>query len=349
MSNDIFDYFGGSAERPEDSVEEELDLSDLEQLAKEQESAEPASDETSADSDAAEPVAEMSDQDAAGNEAVEPVAEEFAPAADEEPEAKPDETTHWLDLASSLGVAMASTEFEAEQPRPKPEKVPPKGKKVRSEKRPSGREDEVEEPVFGQGLLDEIEPTPDESRQQQLLADLFPPTEEGAYTEPAPSAPEEAIEAALDPDIVEFEIEELSSSGGWPSSTPPRESAQRPRAEQQSNSEDDDESVAQSEPVRRTDARPDRDEGRRGQGGRRRRRRPERAPGDERSPQRPHAASEATDDGDDSEGETRSEKRTDFRNVKFPTWNETISPIIESNLARRKKGKDRRRPRRGGR
>ncbi len=32
MSNDLFDYFGGTAERPDEPSDEELDLSDLENL-----------------------------------------------------------------------------------------------------------------------------------------------------------------------------------------------------------------------------------------------------------------------------------------------------------------------------
>jgi hypothetical protein len=285
------------------------------------------------------------------------------------PPVQQEDESHWGDLASSLGVAAGAAQVEpptraaTQPPKPAPTKKAP-----RQAPKPASSDSESD---FGRGLLDDAPVSEEESRQKQLLSELFVPTSD-AYDEPPSSVRQvddvdlvdddlfdetdadesTTADAMLDEDMVEFEVEELSSEeenrqSEWSRRPPPSretEPRRRERSERPDKREPD-------EPRSERPARPSRDEGRR-----RRPRRDDRDRGPappRRSDEKPRSQVLPADedfiidpiDDEAAEQEAASRPETgDTKSIKFPTWTEAVGPIIEANIARR--GKTRSRPRR---
>jgi hypothetical protein len=229
--------------------------------------------------------------------------------------------------------------------------------------------------------LDDAPDSDEEHRQKQLLSQLFVPTGE-PFEEPESGvrqvddveildediADDELIEEELidedlvddvviDDEMVEFEVEELSSAeeqgrsefGRRPQA--PRDNPPRRREPVETEGPPDGEEPKRDRPHHR-----DRDEG-----PRRRPRRGDRGRGRSGS-DRPAAPPEKKvrsqvlpadedfiidpiDDELDNETEEIRPDESGTKSIKFPTWNETVSPIIEANIGRRNKSKGRpRRP-----
>ncbi len=268
-----------------------------------------------------------------------------------------DDASHWLGLASSLGVAMDPTEFEESE---KPSQQVPSqrtrhpAKRDRPPKKILPVTDEVEDNLFGKGLLDDMAPDPDETRQEQVPSDMFVPvgniTDAEFVDDRRPDEnPEEVIEESFDFDtddeIVEFEVEELSSNVHRNEPRRPRRQG-RSRPARQTDSSEETTQRPQSAESDRAESVPGSGTGE----PRRRRNRRRRSPTQSsetisiRGPDESFEAEidEESLDRDDS----KPERKSDLKSVKFPTWVEAIGPIVEGNIARHKKSKIRR-PKRG--
>lgn len=359
MGDDIFDIFGGTTNLPEDSGDE-LDLSGLGSTP----SADPGSAEASSSSAEA---STKRDQDRS-----EPEVESTGKPATEA------DDTHWIDLASTLGVAIGSTQFEEPSPKKSGSSRSPAARKGTKPKPPAKPAEAEDESWFGRGLLDEVPEPEDIHRQKQVLSEMFVPTGE-PFEEPSSVRQVDDVEVDasdltddetvddempddveldgdtvdLEMDVVEFEVEELSDHG---ESRP--SSFGRPRRDDRDGSR----RSGSSEPRRSREEEPssrdrnrsgrdrdDRGRSRRDERGRDRpaRRRPPQSESRPRSQVLPADEDFIVDPVDDEMAEQQSANPAESqttKSIKFPTWLETVSPIIEANLARR--GKPKGRPRR---
>lgn len=371
MGENVFDFFGGMANLPDDEGGEELDLSGLDSTG--EESSKKESDE-SGTSGEMESYAGKERADAAEQEALEQ--EPTRPGQGED--------SHWLDLASSLGVAIGSTEFEQQATgksgatgRASSAKKPPRATPKPS--RPKSADDDA---GFGRGLLEDVPPSEEESRQKQLLSELFVPTGEAFETpsgevrqvDDVEIVDDEMIEDELDEELmdvdvvdediiddemVEFEVEELSSgedqgrSEFSRRSPPPRENT--PRQRESSERSEPRESEGRRDRPRQEDRedrpprRSRRDRGR-GRPGSDRPAPPEKKVRSQVLPADEDFIIDPLDDDVSNEVDETRPEAAGTKSIKFPTWLEAVSPIIEANIARRGKSKSRpRRPQgRGG-
>jgi hypothetical protein len=275
-----------------------------------------------------------------------------------------------MDLASSLGVVAASSPVDqparssASTPRSVPAKKP---------SRPAPkREAQASDSDFGRGLLEDIPVSEEEHRQEQLLSEMFVPSDE-PFVEPTGGVrqvddvnvddEEELIDdeelaerihptELLDEDMVEFEVEELSSeeenrrSEFARRSPPPRGTPARRR---ERDDEQEFEEAQSERPPKR-----DRDDGRRrrsrrgerdrDRGPAQRRPTPSERPRSEVLPADEDFIVDPLDEESAEQAQAAPAESGDTKSIKFPTWFETVSPIIEANIARR--GKPRSRPRR---
>jgi hypothetical protein len=161
----------------------------------------------------------------------------------------------------------------------------------------------------------------------------------------------------MDEDMVEFEVEELSSEeenrrSEWARRSPPSRGNEPKRRERTERSESREKDETRSERPSRQgrgegrQRRPRRDERDRGRGAVERRSEP-RPP---RSQVLPADEDFIIDPIDDEAAEQSAAARPesgDTKSIKFPTWSEAVGPIIEANIARRGKprGRQRRPPR----
>ena len=382
MGDNVFDFFGGMANLPGDA-DDELDLTELESL-----------NEKSNQEDSVEKVDAVTA--ASKDDDVEPAQDR--PTKKIISNSREDES-HWLDLASTLGIAGGSTQFESapEKPHKRSERKAPPSKKPRTEPRPPPPKAARDDSGFGKGLLDEIDSPPEEVRQKQLLSELFVPTGEPIDDSDSQIRQVDDVEIIdeieiLDDDMVEFEVEELTGEHEVSHREFGRRPSEKPRPVRDRGDEADSDSDANERPRPSAPRQRDRDErpARRPRQGERSTERPSERSGErtnERSSQRP---SERSNEGRSEQRPTRSGERPaqrrpekklrsevlpadedfiidpideDFENdattslpstgdtksIKFPTWQETITPIIDGNIARRSTNKPGPRPRRPNR